>query len=240
MVYKYIDMHCHCHELNYKLLKQYSSTIDLVCVSDDPISSFKTMILARMVDVKPCIGIHPWVAHEYSVKHVDELVQAGLMNDVVCFGEVGLDKRFYNHTFNHQYEIFTRFLRYASEYGLFLNIHSAGAWREVYDLLIKYDIDSAYFHWYTGPIELLHDIINSGYYIGVNPAWRIQEKHRRIIVETPVENLLTESDAPYTYHGLNMDPIDVIDSVKYISSVKNIDSNTVIESMKRNYARILH
>ncbi len=235
---EYVDMHCHCHEISIDELREYTKKIILVCVSDDPGSSEATIELTKYVDIVPCIGIHPWEAHNYSLEDVNSLARFIDRHGIKCLGEIGLDKKFYPHTFEHQLKIFIRFLEIAREYDLFMNLHTAGAWREVYELLLKYDIKKAYFHWYTGPKTLLDSIVGSGYYIGINPAWKIQEKHRKIIEYAPITNIITESDAPYKYRNLYMKPDLVFETIGYIAKVKNMDYDEAKQVILNNYRRL--
>jgi len=228
-------MHCHCYEYDIAYLREITDQVKLVCVSEDPSSSYATLELSKTLDVEPCLGIHPWVIHGYSRDDLIKVLNTIVENNVRCIGEVGLDKRFRPHTYDHQLEMFRIILSYSREHDLVLNLHTAGAWRETFEELVKYDIDKAYFHWYTGPLELVDDIVGSGYFIGINPAWIIQEKHRKVVDKTPLEWLMTESDAPYQYRELQLNPLMVIDTVKYISSVKQVDMDQVVEKIWRNY-----
>jgi TatD DNase family protein len=235
-----VDAHVHCHELEevekYSLLQK----LVLVCVSDDPESSLTTLELSKKyANIEPCIGIHPWVAHEYSGGEARHLVEHVLRNhDIKCLGEVGLDKKFKPETFNKQLEVFNVFLTYAKEYDLVLNLHAAGAWREVLDLLISRDIQRAYFHWYTGPVELLEPLSAAGYYVGANPAWIIQQKHREVLEVASLDFLLTESDAPYTYRGLKMTPELVEKTLEFLAKVKKFEIEEVANVVYKNYLKL--
>lgn len=237
---KYIDMHCHCYEYGIKdLLFFINKNILLVCVSDDPESAVKTLELRdKLSGVVPCIGIHPWEAHKYSETEAEKIVELAVKNNIKCLGEIGLDKRFVPKTYDHQLRIFNVFLKAAKEYDLVLNLHTAGAWREVYELLIKNDIKRAYFHWYTGPLNLLDEITSSGYYIGINAAWKIQEKHRRVIAYASLDSIITETDAPYKYKSLNLRPDLVIETVEYIARAKNVSSKDVLLKININYEKL--
>jgi len=235
----YVDMHCHCHELGLDYLENYRGVLKIVCVSDDPDSSLATVMLAEKLDVIPCIGIHPWEAHLFSEKDVESLARLISERGVKCLGEVGLDKKFYPHTLDHQLKLFTKFLELGREHDLVFNLHTAGAWSEVLELLIRNDIGKAYFHWYTGPLELLDQIIEAGYYIGINPAWKIQEKHRLVIEKTPLSSIITESDAPYRYRGLDMKPELVIETTEYIARVKNTEPSIVKSTVYSNLRKLL-
>lgn len=236
---KYIDMHCHCHEYSIEELSSFiEKNILLVCVSDDPASSMKTLEIKKKLEITPCVGIHPWEAHKYNIKHAKNIADLAIKNNVKCLGEVGLDKRFVPKTYDHQFSIFEIFLEAAKEYDLVLNLHTAGAWREVYELLVKNDINRAYFHWYTGPLNLLEEITGSGYYVGINAAWKIQEKHRKVIKHAPLENMLTETDAPYKYKSLELRPDYVVETIEYIAKVRNMQVEYVLFKINENYEKL--
>lgn len=231
-------MHCHCHEIPLNELEIYLKNTLFVCVSDNVESSRITLDLSRKYNIVPCIGIHPWEINANNLNELDKLIEILIYNNIVCLGEIGLDRKFRLETYRYQYIVFNKLLHYAREYSLVLNLHSAGAWREVYDLVFKYSIDKAYFHWYTGPKQLVNEIVSSGYFIGINPALIIQEKHRELVDIVPLTNILTESDSPYQYRGLNMNPGLIAESVKYIAERKNTTVDNVVKQINTNFYKL--
>ncbi len=239
MVQVFVDGHCHCHEMELSELRRYREGYLLVAVSDDVASSYKTLELASIMDnVVPCIGIHPWSIGEHSVGGVEAIERLVSAHNVRCLGEIGLDKVFVRKSYEKQVEVFERFLGIAREHGLAVNLHTPGAWRIVYEMLLRHDIDKAYFHWYTGPLNLLRDIAGSGYYIGINPAWIMQEKHRRIIEEAPLQIMITESDAPYEYKGLRLTPSLIERSIEKIAEAHGVGKERVLEKIRENASRL--
>lgn len=53
------------------------------------------------------------------------------------------------------------------------------------------------FHWYSGPLNLIPQIIERGYYFSINEAMTQSVNGRKIISAIPKDRILTESDAPY-------------------------------------------
>ena len=51
-----------------------------------------------------------------------------------------------------------------------LMVRSVKAEKEVLDLLVKNNIQSAIFHWYSGGLNLIDEIVKKGYYFSINPA----------------------------------------------------------------------
>ncbi|MEM1740070.1 MAG: TatD family hydrolase [Desulfurococcaceae archaeon] len=235
-----VDAHIHCTELEN--IDKYANNTEfiLVCVADDPNSSREVIEFSKKYsNIIPCIGIHPWNIHEYSLAQIESSLKHLVNNhDVNCLGEIGLDRRFRPHTFDKQLEAFSLFMNYAKEFNLVLNLHAADAWREVFELIYRSNINRAYFHWYTGPLDLLRQIEEIGFYVGFNPAWQIQQKHREILVHANLEYLITESDAPYNYRGLIMTPDLIKKSIEYIATVKKTSVDYVEKVIYSNLKRL--
>ncbi len=227
-----VDAHCHLHEFSLGDIEKYRG-YRILAVSDDFNSSLRTLDIAERFDnVLPCIGLHPWEVKEDSLDEVEKICE--LAPRVRCLGEIGLDKLFTPQTFKLQLRVFSIFLEAAKEYGLIVNLHAAGAWREVYDLVEKHEIEKAIFHWYSGPLDLLEKITDSGYFITINPTVKINKKHMKALEAVEVENLLTESDGPYKYRGFNLKPELVKEVVRVIAEVKNLGVDEVKTQVNKN------
>ncbi len=237
-----LDAHCHLHEFDDYEIQSFEMLADkvaIVAVSDDAKSSKRTLELARKFrHVIPCVGIHPWSVHEAGKEDVNEVEKLAGEPDVLCIGEVGLDKKFVPHTFQKQVEVFSKMLSLAKEYGLVVNVHAPDAWRDVLDMLLKYDIDKAIIHWYTGPLNLLEEIVSVGYFITVNPAVKIQRKHVRAVSNAPLTNLLPESDGPYVYRGLRLEPKMVREVIREVAKIKGVSEAAVESAFTTNLRRL--
>ncbi len=240
---RYVDMHCHCTDYDLETVKRYlEGGYMLVSVSEDWESIMKNLEYLEELGDKgftACMGIHPWVAHKHSAVDARRVVELAVERNVDCLGEIGLDKVFVPMTLDRQREIFTVFLEAAHEYDLAVNLHTPGTWSIVYDMLVKYDVQRAYFHWYTGPIRLLEYIRSTGYYIGANPAWRIQGKHRRILEAAPIEVIVTESDAPYEYKGVKFSPDMIPGTIESLARNRGISVDEVLDIVLNNAKKLL-
>lgn len=237
-----VDAHCHLYEFgNEELESILSRGMTIVAVGEDIETSRRVLEIARAKpNVIPCIGLHPWnvKSREEGVEKARKIVEIALSNGVRCIGEVGLDTKFVPETIELQREVFKVFLEAARDYKLVLNLHTAGTWEEVYQLLVKYDIEKAMFHWYTGPIYLIRDIEASGYMISINPAVKIQRKHRAVVENAPLSIMLTESDGPYEYKGMRLNPLMVEEVLEVIAAVKNMDASTVAQQIRLNLKKL--
>ncbi len=234
-----VDSHCHLHEFQDVTIEKLCSKYTIVAVSDDAPSSLKTIEISKKYDtVIPCVGIHPWMVDKISKDEI--YIIEKLCSEAMCIGEVGLDTKFVPDTIDIQREIFEKMLKIAKEYSLPVNLHCAGTWKEVYNLVLKYDIDKAIFHWYTGPLDILEDIVRSGYFISINPAVKIQKKHQEVVKKVPLENMLLESDGPYEYRGLKLEPTLIDETVKIIAELKKVDVSIIVEKCRENVKKIFN
>jgi TatD DNase family protein len=240
---KYIDSHCHLYKFNEIEIKRIIRNKDIIIlsVSEDLESSLKNLILSQLNEnVIPAIGIHPWnieKVNENTFKIIEDIIKD---NKIKILGEIGLDKKFKPETFEKQKEIFEKFLNLAKEYDLNLNLHTPNASNEVFDLLIKYDIKKAYFHWYSGDEKLLEEIINKGYFIGINVATIVNEKYKKYIEIANIKNIITESDGPYNYKGIILHPDMLKDLYKLISDIKKINLEELSNIIQNNFARFIY
>ena len=240
---KYVDSHCHLYKFNEIEIKRIIKDKDIIIlsVSEDLESSLKNIVLSQLNEnIIPAMGIHPWnieKINENTFKIIEDIIKD---NKVKILGEIGLDKKFKPETFEKQKEIFEKFLNLAIEYDLNLNLHTPNASNDVFDLLIKYDIKKAYFHWYSGDEKLLEEIIDKGYFIGINVATIVNEKYKKYIEIANIENIITESDGPYNYKGIILHPDMLKDLYKLISDIKRVSLKELSNIIKNNFAKFIY
>lgn len=235
-----IDAHCHLHAYKTSELRRFMG-IRISAVSEDYSSSLETLsIRERMESVEAFVGLHPWeIDSGYSreVRLIAELVSSRVVSGI---GEVGLDKRYSKATMERQIEVYREFCSIASEMDLPMNVHALGSWSEAVSIATRMGVRSVLLHWYNGPSELLKEIEGMGYFISINPAIQIQEKHRKIMESADLSTLLTESDGPYNYRGLQLDPSMIIDIIRLISESKGMEIEETATILANNYERHLH
>ncbi|GAB6947003.1 TatD family hydrolase [Vulcanisaeta sp. JCM 16161] len=233
------DAHTHLHEFLDSRIAEFVKEITIAAVSDDYPSSKRTIDLSNNYDnVVPCIGIHPWNVDKVGL---DELRQVEkLLSEARCIGEVGLDRRFVPQTFNRQVEFFQVFVNWARDYDLPLNIHAPDAWRDVLEMVRRADVDRVLFHWYTGPLNLIQELRDYGYYISINAAIKIQEKSRAVAKEAPLDMVLLESDGPYEYRGITLEPPMVKDAARIVAEIKGVSIEDLWDVVSNNFSRLFN
>jgi len=208
----------------------------IVGVSEDLETSKIVIRMSKEApNVIPMVGVHPWLVKKTSYKELQDIVE--LVKEAKGFGEVGLDGKIGG--MEKQLDFLERFLEVASEYDVPINLHARGAWREVFEIVAKYDIRKAIFHWYSGPTELLSDMESKGYYITINPCVVFQEKHMNVLRRAPLSMILTESDGPYKYRGKFLTPADIPGLVGFIAKTKGVSRKRVRKSIYENLKKIM-
>lgn len=238
--YVYVDAHCHLYEYSEPEIEELTHEMLIFAVSDDYTSSIRTLELSKKYkNIIPGIGIHPWEigtsVHEDEIIKIVKLIET---EKIVMIGEVGLDSRFRKGTLELQ-EKFLRTVLEASPPNTIFNVHALSTWKKVFELLTKFNVKVAIFHWYSGPSELLRELEAQGYYISVNPSIEFQRKHRDVVKQAPLDIILTESDGPYKYRGRILSPRLIPLTINMISRVKEISREEVIKVIQRNTERIL-
>lgn len=238
--YIYVDVHCHLYEYPEPEIEELTRETLIFAVSDDYTSSIRTLELSRKYkNVVPGIGIHPWEiginVHEDEVAKIVGLIEK---EKIVMIGEVGLDSRFRKETLELQEKILRTILE-ASPPNIIFNVHALGTWGKVFELLTKFNVKVAIFHWYSGPSELLRELEAQGYYISVNPSIEFQRKHRDVVRQASLDIILTESDGPYRYRGRMLSPRLIPLTINILSRVKEMSEEEVVKVIQRNTERIL-
>jgi len=169
-------------------------------------------------------GIHPWSAPEYADR-LGELAEPLLQSPM--FGEIGLDHFFIKtpSLYPAQARVFEFFLRAAREQGKIVNVHTKGAEGESLDLLERFALDRVIIHWYSGPLDVLRDMVVQGFYFTVGPEI-LRSKHiRAIAAEIPEDRLLTETDnpgGPQSVLGRPGTPLLIKDVVRELARVRGL------------------
>ncbi len=145
--------------------------------------------------IRQSLGLHPLMA-EYHKKERSKFKQMVPMTSYI--GEVGLDfSRAGRDTKDVQIESLRFVFKEIQDRPRFVSLHSRGAESKVLELLQEFNIQGAVFHWYSGPLIVLDQTVQSGHYFSVNLSMVRSKKGRSIIDRIPSNRILTESDGPH-------------------------------------------
>ncbi len=192
--------------------------------------------------VYPALGIHPTEWFEEDVEETLRFVEEHL-DRCVAVGEIGLDywsreARKNKAVRERQREIYVRQLEMAVEYDKPVSIHSRGSWRDALDLLLRHGPERAVFHWYSGPLDILKELLDAGYYISATPAAEYSKHHRAALKEAPLERILLETDSPVEYRGHPSEPAVLPLVAKALAELKEAPLEEIIKTTTRNAERL--
>ncbi len=171
--------------------------------------------------VFPAIGYHPWDIRKEEVDETLAFIEEHC-GEAVALGEVGLDYKVKVKK-SLQKEVFNRIVGLASRSGMPLILHSRLSYERVFSTVAKHHVERAVFHWYSGPADILENLLEAGYYVSATPALAYSEPHRRAIERAPLGQILLETDCPVNYGQRDSRPSDVFVTLDHVSRIKGCD-----------------
>lgn len=194
-----IDTHCHYDMMDSPedYIKEVEKTGNIVIGMTNLPSHFDMGFeyIREYKKVRLALGFHPQLADE----HKDELpLFTKYMGRTSYIGEIGLDfSPDYISTRNAQLFCLKYILEELQGKNKIISVHSRRAEKDLFSLLLDYNIRNVIFHWYSGPLSLIPEIISEGYYFSINEAMTLSISGKKIIERIPADRILTESDAPF-------------------------------------------
>jgi len=233
-----IDTHAHLDEIkdiDRALCRAKEAGIRAVMgLGSDLASNKRIMDLSGRYPgyVFPALGLHPWRLESDDLESNFSLIERELPR-CLALGEVGLDFAIKTPK-ERQAEVLRRLLTMAVRQKKPVLLHARRAWAEALDLLKAHDVRRAVFHWYSGPVSVLKEILARGYFISATPAAAYSEKHRQAIQMAPLNQLLLETDCPEVYQGVPSEPKDLLTVVTSVSELQGLEKEQVAGQTFRN------
>lgn len=188
--------------------------------------------------VRQALGMHPL----YALHHKKEFpIFLSNLSKTSYIGEVGLDfSKEGIDTKEIQIQTFERILNIVADKKKLLSIHSRKAEKEVFNLLKKYKIKNAIFHWYSGGLNLIVEIIQEGYYFSINPSMTKSVSGKKVISKIPQKLVLTETDGPFiNENNLPIRPGQVHTVITYLANEWNVNESEVKQRILSNFNHLL-
>ncbi|MDR2204005.1 MAG: TatD family hydrolase [Nitrososphaerota archaeon] len=249
---KLIDAHIHLSE------SEYTGHLDEI-IADAKIAGVIALV-TNSVDLKTCkndiklaeqypdliypaLGIHPWNINHLKPgelqETIDYILQQGQKKRLVAIGEIGLDCK-YETIWEQQMLVFDKMLHIAEQLCLPVIIHSRGTTDKIVELLQSYNVKHVLLHWFSHPMEILDKAIDLGYFITEGPPVVYSIGIREIVKQTPLTNLMTETDGPVRYrkepfNGQLTAPSCIQAVLEAIAEIKNMHTNEVAEQVAKNF-----
>lgn len=244
-----IDTHAHLDHLEdipgALARAREASVSDVMAMSVDLDSMREVLKIASeytMPRIHPALGVHPGKVDPAAHAAVMEFMKAHV-HQAKAIGETGLD---YWYKWVRKDEVerqkqkdsFAFHLDLAAAFDLPVVIHSRGAWKECLAMARAAKTTRALFHWYSGPINVLAEILDAGFYVSTSPSVGYSEQSQEAMRFAPLERILIETDAPVRYRGTEgeylAEPRDVWNTLRALSSLKNKAEGNVLEQVNAN------
>jgi TatD DNase family protein len=260
-----IDAHCH---LNFRAFNEDYDTVikkalekgvEIIINAGTSIeSSTKAVELAQEYEnLYAIVGIHPHHADKVTKGWDKEIDTLAKMPKVVGIGEVGMD--YYSYKSNGiadpklQRKIFERQIEISIENKLPLQIHGRHAGIDIIKIVSSFKNQllkiPGMFHCFAGNINYLEKVLEMGFCVGFDGnitykglAPGEDTSLTDLIKHTPLEKLITETDAPYLtpepHRGGRNEPSYVIIVGNSIAKIKNTSFGEVEKATSENARRI--
>lgn len=202
-------------------------------------SSEKALELSQQFgNVLAAVGFHPHHRIEFNeevLKNFEELLKN---KKVVAVGEIGLD---FKRDLPLQIECLKQQLELTVKYNKPCIIHCREAYDEIDNFLKDYKVRGV-FHCFTGDLDHLKRVLEMGFYVSFTGNVTYDGSYDLLIKAAPLDRLLLETDSPFLtpkpFKEQRNEPKNIIIIAKYISEIKNVGLNELLERSTINTERL--
>ncbi|WP_235821853.1 TatD family hydrolase [Gottfriedia acidiceleris] len=247
---KMIDAHIHLDSYDTSQREEILSKMErdeitaVISVSMDLKSSKKNLELKKQnKSVYPAFGFHP-EQQIPSDEEVDKLIEWIKIHqhEMVAIGEVGLP---YYKNLEEQIDyvpytlLLEKFISLAKELNKPIVLHAVYEDAEtVCNLLEKYFIKKAHFHWFKGDDYTIKRMIKNEYFISITPDVLYENEIQDLVRKYPLELMMVETDGPWPFEGPFENewthPKFMHQSVTKIAELKDIDLSSAYKILYEN------
>ena len=192
------------------------------------------------------LGIHP---EEIEIDYFTQLSQLEKIikeHSFVGIGEIGLDYKCSRIDRSIQKKFFEHELNLAKQMSLPVSIHCREAFDDMYNILKTYKKSlSGVIHCFTGTVEEAQKYIDLGFYLGIGGIITFKNSNLKDILKyIPIENIVLETDSPFLSpspcRGQRNDPTKLINIIKVLSKIYNINVVDITRITTSNAIKIFH
>ncbi len=254
-----IDSHCHLDLLD---LEKYQGNLDLAIqaakeqgvsqilnVSVDLEHLPQVLAIANQYEnVDASVGIHPNEPVTPDEPTLEQLIELARPAKVVAIGETGLD--YYRTEANNEYqkERFRRHITAAKALAKPLIIHTRAARADTIQILREESANKirGVMHCFTEDWEMAKKALDLDFFISFSGivTFKNAEELRQVALQTPLERMLIETDAPYLapvpMRGKSNEPAYVRYVAEFLAELKGISFEILAEQTTRNYFDLFH
>ncbi|MBU0953773.1 MAG: TatD family hydrolase [Nanoarchaeota archaeon] len=233
------DSHAHLEDDKYnddrdKVIKECQKKMTgVVTVCSQPSHLDRVLDMTKKYKgfVFAAAGIHPEFVEHYTNDQKEQYFERVKEHakEIVAIGETGLDYHWVTDPNGRkkQKQWFLDSIELAQDLKKPLVIHSRKAHEATLEILLKQGAEKVQWHMFSSK-PLFQTILDQGWMISVG-AGILHSKPSRIVRDIPLEQLMTETDAPYVAPtpGERNTPLTVELVIKKIAEIRKEDSATI-------------
>jgi TatD DNase family protein len=250
-----VDSHCH---LNYKgLVEDQQGVLERARAAG--VGAFLNIstrerewaevvgVAEREADVWASVGIHPHEADAHADLGAAALLAAAAHPRVIGIGETGLDYYYDYSDRAVQQALFRMHIGVARETGLPLMVHTREAEDDTARIIAEEMNRGAFpalIHCFTASAAFASKMLELGLTISLSGivTFKNAKDLQAIAQEIPEERLLVETDAPFLapvpHRGRPCEPAFVVDTARFVASLRGTSAEALAESTGANFARL--
>jgi TatD DNase family protein len=205
-----VDSHCHLdfpelnEELDEVVARAGRAGVGRMVTISTRVRQFEKVLAVaeRFPQIYCSVGLHPHDAANEPELTAERLLELADHPKVVGIGETGLDYFYDNSPRDAQQEKFRVHIDAARQSGLPLIVHTRDADEDMANILAeekdKGDF-KAVMHCFSSGRELAEKAVAMGFYLSISGivTFKNAQDLRDIVADTPVAQLLVETDAPF-------------------------------------------
>lgn len=256
-----IDTHSHFNLSQFDadqgeaIVRMREAGVGTICIGIDADTSEKAVALAAQhPDIWGSVGQHPT---EWGTAFIAERMHAlATAPRVVAIGECGLDyfreSEQTSTAKESQRALFQSQIELAARLDLPLMLHirpemgTMNAYTDALDMLEAYKelwpLMRGTAHFFAGTKEIADRFLTLGFHISFSGVITFVPEYEELVAHVPLERMLSETDAPFAapapYRGRRNEPSFVVEVVKKIAEIKNLELAVVQERLFDNAQKL--
>ncbi len=260
---KLIDVHAHLDESRFEkdlaevVERAKNKGVEVILISGvNPETNRKVVEISKIFPiVRASFGLYPLDSIAEKVSGLDDdsprRIEAFSVDEelkwieehkgeCIAIGEVGLDYQIAPDYKIEQIEVFEKVIELAKKLDKPLIIHSRKAEIEAIGILEKHNMKKVIMHCFSGKKSLIKRCVDNGWFLSVPPVITRLDHFKTLVEIVPMENLLTETDAPYLspVAGERNEPVNVSVTIREIARIKKISGEEVAKRIWNNAMEI--
>lgn len=242
----YVDTHCHLDlfpGIQQTVAEQDAAPIKTISVTNAPFLWRPNQQLFQSCrNIRLALGLHP----ELAGQRVSEMgLFEALSTETKYIGEIGLDGA---TTDREERNAQVRVLRgviasLRTSTAKILTVHSRRAAAETIQELATGLADTPHqviLHWYSGNLTELRRAVKLGFYFSVNHAMLASKSAPALLKVIPRSQLLTETDAPFTFSAAVPDRLTSLQATaKMLSQQWEMEEGECLSLVWENFSALL-